>query len=170
LRGGLNTYAYVLANPLRRFDSNGLTSLTVDITHGMMLVDPEKSGRKPYFVPITSGRGQCMNNPKCAGNKNQGPIPPGPYSINVSDMSDPGPLHDLLRQFKGDWGDWRVPIRPMPGNGALGRSGFFPHGGMFAGSAGCIDFGGGIWGNDLTDKLRNDLLNDPDGNVPVNVH
>ena len=169
LRGGTNTYLYALANPIRRFDSNGLTSITVDISHGMMLVDPEMPGRHPYFVPITSGRGQCMNDSKCSSKTNEGPTPPGPYVINVSEMSDPGPLHDLLRQFRGDWGDWRVPLRPEQGNNTR-RSGFFIHGGIFPGSAGCIDIGGGIWGNALTNQLRNDLLADPDGNVPVNVH
>lgn len=35
-----------------------------------------------------------------------------------------------------------------------------------AGSAGCIDVGGGIFGND---KLLNDLLRDPDGRIPLLV-
>ena len=43
------------------------------------------------------------------------------------------------------------------------------HGGFIKGSAGCIDVGGGVFGNSLTDQLMRDILSDPDGSVPVIV-
>jgi hypothetical protein len=153
-----------------RFDSNGLTSINVNVADGYMLVDPEVPGRFPYAYPITSGRDSCMNNPKCSKNKNQGPIPPGSYKIDVSELSNPGVLRGLIREMRGDWGDWRVPVHPLPRVNTYGRSGFFLHGGIWPGSAGCIDFGGGLNGNYWSNKLLRDLLADPDGMVPVTVH
>lgn len=170
LRGGINTYGYANANPIMRFDSTGLTTVSVDVRAGVMLVDPEVRGRAPYTLPITSGTGECMNNPQCSKDENRGPIPPGDYAINVPELSDPGIIHGILRQFRGDWGDWRVPVHPLPRTQTYGRSGFFLHGGRFKGSAGCIDFGGGVFGDHRTDQLRADLLNDPDGLVPLRVH
>jgi len=38
-----------------------------------------------------------------------------------------------------------------------------------AGSAGCIDIGGGILGNEMTDRLLKDLLSDRDGSVTIVV-
>ena len=169
LIAGVNTYAYTFDSPLLWFDPSGLTSISVNISSGFMLVDPEVAGRKPYPVPITSGRGQCMNNLKCAANTNQGPIPPGKYQLSVSEISQPGTLGTLLRQLHGDWGSWRVPLHPLPATQTYGRSGFFMHGGAIPGSAGCVDFGGGIFGNSLTDELLQDIRNDPDGIVLVTV-
>jgi hypothetical protein len=49
------------------------------------------------------------------------------------------------------------------------RSGFFLHGGSEEGSAGCIDCGGNLHGNEETDQLKEDIRNDPDGEVEVEV-
>jgi hypothetical protein len=62
-----------------------------------------------------------------------------------------------------------VPLTPNPGTNTRGRSGFFMHGGKLPGSAGCIDFGGGVFGSDATNQLLRDLLADPDHLVPVIV-
>jgi hypothetical protein len=79
-------------------------------------------------------------------------------------------LRGLIREMRGNWGDWRDPIHPLPRVNTYGRSGFFLHGGNWPGSAGCVDAGGGFNGNHWTDKLLNDLLADPEGIVPVVVH
>ena len=170
LRGGLNTYGYATANPVMRFDTTGLTSISVDISNGLMLVYPEVKGRWPYSMPVKSGINECTNNPKCSDSKNRGPIPAGDYVVKAAELSDPGVIHDVLRQFRGDWGDWRAPAHPLPNTNTHGRSGFFLHGGSLDGSLGCIDFGGGRFGNTLTDQLRKDILSDPDGVIPVTVH
>jgi len=60
---------------------------------------------------------------------------------------------------KGDWGDWRKSLHPVFGSVKHGRFGFFMHGGRFAGSAGCIDIGGGVFGNQITDKVKNTINN-----------
>ena len=94
----------------------------------------------------------------------------GNYTANIDDISDPSLIGDIARNARGDWGDWRVPVKPSPGIDTKGRGGFFLHGGRISGSAGCIDFGGGRFGDPSTDKLKKDILNDPDGIVPITVH
>ena len=169
LIAGINTYAYSLDNPIGYFDPSGLATVDVSVSGGFMIVDPELPLEPPYVVSITTGRGQCMNNDKCTKVSNQGPIPYGKYTLNVSEISKPGLLGTLLRQTQGDWGSWRVPLHPLPATQTFGRSGFFLHGGAIPGSAGCVDFGGGIFGNALTNKLLQDIRFDRTGTVSVNV-
>ncbi len=68
-------------------------------------------------------------------------------------------IGDLFRTYRpdspGDWGDWRIRIHAKPTTNTWGRDKFFIHGGSFDGSAGCIDIGGGQWGNNQTDRLAN---------------
>ena len=169
LVAGLNTYAYVGNMPTTYFDRFGLTAMTYDVRAGVLSIDPEREGARPYTVNATSGTGECQNESKCEFKQDRGPIPRGDYTIDVSKLSDPNLFWDLLRQTRGDWGDWRVPIDPVPGLDLRGRYGFFLHLGKFPGSAGCIDIGGGILGTDLTDRVKSDLLADPDGIVPLLV-
>ncbi|MES9991690.1 MAG: tlde1 domain-containing protein [Candidatus Thiodiazotropha sp.] len=134
-----------------------------------MIVDPEVPGTPSYIMPITSGMGSCQNVPSCSDEENTGPIPPGDYTANTQELTNPGIIGDIGRNTLGDWGDWRIPIVPLPGTNTYGRGGFFLHGGMFPGSAGCVDFGGGIFGNNATNQLQNSLLLDPDGIIPITV-
>jgi hypothetical protein len=167
--GDVNLYRMTGNNPVNRIDPLGLTSLIFYTGRGVLWVDPERPGAAPYTIPATSDRGKCMNVPKCSRDKNKGPLPPGDYTADINQLSNPGPLGDLFRNMLGDWGDWRVPITPNQGTNTLGRSGFFLHGGSSPGSAGCIDIGGGIFGDTNTDRLLNDLLLDPDKKVPIHV-
>jgi uncharacterized protein RhaS with RHS repeats len=166
LAGGLNTYGYAGANPQSRMDPFGLTSLTYDPNSETLTIDPEVDGRKKYSMPATSGVPNC----KCdATERNKGPIPSGDYTLYKKKMSNPGPIHDAMRNLRGDWGDWRVPLDPSPKTQTYGRSGFYLHGGNFPGSAGCIDVGGGTFGDSQTDQLHDDIMNDPDGKIPLTV-
>jgi hypothetical protein len=117
-------------------------------------------------MPATSGRPDCGCD---ASVRDKGPIPSGSYTLYVNQLTNPGPVGDLLRNLRGDWGDWRAPLTPSAATNTYGRSGFFLHGGRYPGSAGCIDVGGGMFGDSQTDQLLKDILNDPDGQVTVFV-
>ncbi|MET4163563.1 RHS repeat-associated protein [Marinobacterium sp. MBR-111] len=161
LRAGLNTYSYVYNSPLKYIDHYGLTALTYDNASGTLTVDPQ-NGQSPYTIPASSGRDGSTDQTK----KNEGPIPSGEYTGDNRNLTNPGLFGDLLRNTQGDW---RMPLTPNSGTNTYGRDGFFIHGGRSEGSAGCIDLGGGILGNDDTDRLLKDILNDPDGYIPVKV-
>jgi len=112
-----------------------------------------------YTVPATSGKGVCMNNPKCSHLKNIGPIPSGKYYIYSSQINNLSPFTTirLLVTGKGDWGDWLVPLVPETGAALCGRSGFYLHCGLFKGSAGCIDIGGRVLGNSNTERVLSSI-------------
>lgn len=133
---------------------------------GVLSVYPELPGRGPYSMPASSGRPDCNCDPSSRDN---GPIPSGKYYIDTNEISKPNAGVTLLRNLRGDWGSWRVPLHPYAGTVTYGRSGFFLHGGQFPGSAGCIDIGGGVFGNKLTNQLVEDLLANRNSLVPVTV-
>lgn len=81
----------------------------------------------------------------------QGPLPPGSYTINPSEIS---PTTWKRRLDPRDWGDYRAPLHPNPGTNTYGRSGFFLHGGYKRlGSEGCIKVSG-CQQIDLFQRLR----------------
>ena len=173
LVSGAIIYGYANQNPMTFTDPNGLTSLVFNVETGVLTVDPEVLGRRPYDINVTSGKGKCENKPKCEQMPDKGPIPRGNYEIYPSRIDNPSLMNDLRRNFRdgrsqggGDWGDWRVRIYPLPGTKRFGRTGFYLHGGWWDGSAGCIDIGGGIFGND---KLLKDLQRDPNDKIPLLV-
>lgn len=47
--------------------------------------------------------------------------------------------------------------------------GFYLHGGEEPGTIGCIDIGGGVHGNKLTDRIKSEILKDPDKKIPLVV-
>jgi RHS repeat-associated protein len=171
-RAGVNFYAYALNNPTTFKDPSGLTTLTYQVSSGTLVVDPERQGVVPYAIGASSGRGACVNNLSCLAKPFEGPISLGIYDLKTKELDNPGHIHDLGRTiFKGDWGDWRASLHPrIPLNGIHPkRNNFFLHGGRWSGSAGCIDIGGDVFGNSDTDRVLNDILGDPDGNVEVLV-
>ncbi|MDY6943524.1 MAG: DUF2778 domain-containing protein [Pseudomonadota bacterium] len=128
-----------------------MTVLVFYRAYGQLLVK-EPSGS--YFVPATSGRGSCTNRRSCESARDMGPIPAGRYYLYKSEINDPNFLWDAIRNITiGDWGDWRVPLHSGNSTLTYGRDGFFLHGGMFEGSAGCIDIGGGWFGDTNTNRV-----------------
>ena len=166
---GPNLYGYTQNDPINFVDVNGFTKIKFDISEGVLKIEPEREGATPYDIKASSGKGNCINNVECIKKKSKGPLPPGKYTLKVSDLTNPGFFGDLARNILGDWGDWRAPLKPIEGTTIFGRSGFFLHGGRKRGSAGCIDIGGGIFGDETTDKLLKDILNDPDGIIEFEV-
>jgi hypothetical protein len=149
--------------------ATGRPSMTFDVDRGVLAVDPDAPGRAAYEIAVTSGAEPHINDKASAHIPDTGPIPPGFYEANVAELSDPGGFGDWLRGWTGDWGDWRVPLVPLPGTETFGRDGFFLHGGSMAGSKGCIDVGGGDSGNEDTDRLLRDLRSHPEHRVPLHV-
>ena len=106
-----------------------------------------------------------LNNPKYVGVKDKGAIPEGTYTFkpktiqNFTAKDRSTLIKDMIAGKKstktshgnvktGDWGSGRVHLHPVSGTlkkGPCGntkkRSGFFLHGGILPGSAGCIDIG-----------------------------
>lgn len=125
-------------------------------------------GKNTQVIDATSGKGNCINSAECQSKKFEGPIPVGFYYINASEISEPGRIRAVARSFRGDWGAFRVPIHVAMGN-ALGRSRFFMHGGSSKGSAGCIDIGGGLFGDTTTVNMLRIMRSDRDGRIPLLV-
>lgn len=85
--------------------------------------------------------------------QNKGPIPSGNYSVNPQQIQrwNDLPFRQKVYAYFGRgewrggttaWGHTRVPIEISPGTYTGPRTGnFFIHGGVFPGSAGCIDVG-----------------------------
>jgi RHS repeat-associated protein len=173
----INIYAYSENDPVNHIDSNGATKIWFNVGTGELHVDPEVKGRVPYKIQATSGRaGGCMNNASCQDKSFEGPIPRGLYQIRSRELSDPSLAGDVARRLKGDWGDWRVRLHRQTVDEEnrmswkpTTRDNFFLHGGDMQGSAGCIDVGGGICGNQMTNQIKGDILRDPDGLVPLRV-
>lgn len=106
--------------------------------------------------------------------ENVGPIPPGTYTLRPEEIRG-----GILRFFKwevidrADWGMYRAPLHPDEDTRLFGREGFFVHGGIFSGSAGCIDIGtpNDIELFDLLKKSDDTVLvrvtGYPTGNEPV---
>ena len=136
---------------------------------GIVVIDPNdvSDPNTSYYAPASSGRPECGCDEKTP---DAGPIPKGSYTGRSSNLSNPGILGDVARNILGDWGDWRMPLDPDPGTKTYGRSGFFLHGGRYSGSAGCVDVGGGLFGDETTDRILKDIMDDPDGIIPVIVH
>jgi hypothetical protein len=117
-----------------------------------------------------------MDDPRFVGIHDRGPIPEGQYSLSPPAMErwSFGAQMGLLTHnvfgtapasvtHLGDWGKGRVPLSKLgpvregpcgDKGGANTRFGFYLHGGLLAGSAGCIDIDGDF------DKLADFLAGD----------
>lgn len=111
-----------------------------------------------FAMYATSGKGEDMNNFASTHKQDKGPIPTGEYIIYPNELTDEGFWGDIKNLKNGDWGDWFVPLHPLPGTNTFGRSGFYIHGGMREGSAGCIDIGGLLFGNKETTFVEDIII------------
>ncbi len=119
---------------------NSRLSLAYD---GAKLSVVDKDGSVIYSTSATSGKGEHMNNPASQHIENLGPIPEGEYSYKNNKWQTMTRIQQIKRLILGgDWGTHNVPLEVVRNNSA--RSGFYLHGGLFKGSAGCIDVGANI--------------------------
>jgi hypothetical protein len=89
----------------------------------------------------------------------------------VKTVSAPGKIGVVARYLRtgADWGSFRAALVPSMTTNTFERDGFYLHGGQFIGSAGCIDAGGGLFGDEDTERILEYLRLDPDGIVEVIV-
>ncbi len=114
LAGGLNRFGYVDGNPVSRIDPLGLEFVVAGRGTANLYSD---GGGLLSSYPYTSGVGGSIE----PSARNQGPLPPGRYTFDPSEISEGGFYRDLL----GDWGKYRVPLKPTAGTNTFGRDGFF---------------------------------------------
>ena len=122
--------------------SDGRYSLKFD-GKKLYVIDTQ-TGEIVYSTIATSGKGKNMNNPDSQNIQNEGPIPAGEYRYRNSNWKSQSKLRQIYNicAGNGDWGDYNVPLEVVKNNST--RSGFYLHGGMRKGSAGCIDAGANI--------------------------
>lgn len=129
---GFNIYLYARSDPISRVDILGLASCVYEICKHTLTCSPDnKENGGPVTlgpVGLFSGQGDCKNSadPACINNKNDGPIPPGKYTMNKDER-------------KGKEGFWRLEPNPkIPGWKCYfgTRCGFQLHPGSI--SLGCI--------------------------------
>ena len=110
-----------------------------------------QNNKEIYKFDARSGKPEYQD-PKYQNLPNQGPIPEGAYVARQSEIQHITPYGLLAGivnagTWKGSlysWGNSRVWLEPSNTTNTYGRDGFSIHGGLFPGSAGCIDLTGQI--------------------------
>jgi len=93
----------------------------------------DKNGNLVGTYQYSTGRNGDTN----PADKDNGPLPPGRYTINPSEISEGGFFRTWIDGR--DWGGYRVPLHPSSHTDTHGRDGFFLHGGGIRnGSEGCL--------------------------------
>jgi RHS repeat-associated protein len=163
------------------------TTVTRFRSDGTQIGQPKVTTRTDTLtLSGTSGTGDCMNNPDCAKDsaeyKGKGPTPIGSYTINTKsiEMIDTPKtaakvgkvIGTAIRSVTGvrvspDWGSFRIPLNPN--YSTQFRDGAYLHGGSFPGTIGCVDIGGGEFGDSRTRSVLKMLRTDSDYSVAFTV-
>ncbi len=128
LRGGVNTYGYVMGDPVALVDPLGLLACTYDIT-AHQLSCSNKAGQSMTLSGnhVKSGQGQCENNPSCTAIRDQGPLPIGDYRIHTPGVLPTHPAWLFLQPSNQN---------DMKDTNGVDRNGFYIH--PWGISNGCI--------------------------------
>jgi hypothetical protein len=109
----------------------------------------QENGSPILSWPAVSGRPGTQG-PEHQSYRDYGPLPQGSYRAKVSEMQRHEDISSWER-FKSiwgygpwphgttAWGNYRFWLTPKPDTKTFGRDNFSIHGGLFPGSAGCID-------------------------------
>ncbi len=171
--GGGNLYQFNLNSPLVSFDTLGEKPISQCKLNGIpisFVFNGVTLTRNGFSTPAVSGRPvktkrtswvstiKILGSPALGGIdseytsdysasrqklRNEGPLPVGAYWIDVDEKRSAGTSkysHIIL--YKA-WGSYSWSLHPEAGTQTHGRSGFFIHGGLNWGSAGCIDIKSG---------------------------
>ena len=140
LKGGINTYTYVLGNPLGNVDPTGLLC-TYSQFQGTLTCTDEITGQQYLKCNAYSGRGLGLNNPNYQWLS--GDVPKGLESF--SHAIDAGPIPRGYYRVSAPirrrgFGDPVLPLSPLSFNEMWGRDAFQIHGDNAVGTAsnGCI--------------------------------
>ena len=132
--GDTNLYGYVVNDPVNFVDPWGLERAVYN-GHEVVIYGNEGNVVAKYLA-TSGGRGSIFSDQDITG---YGPIPEGRYWIDpaLTDVWHWWDPYDYDWWFKTSaWGYYRTPLEPID---PQKRGGFFIHGGLFPGSAGCID-------------------------------
>ena len=83
LTAGMNTFAYVGANPISFVDADGLVKCTFSIGGGTLICAPERTPGPPQTFSGLAGAGSCQNKVDCECMTDLGPLPRGGYGMGL---------------------------------------------------------------------------------------
>ena len=87
LQGGIDTYAYVGANPLTYVDPWGLAQCTFSISeHSITCVSNDERSAVTSPQGISSGLGACKNSNGCSSLKMLGPVTLDTYNVSANTL------------------------------------------------------------------------------------
>lgn len=173
LQGGINTYTYVLGNPLLWVDPLGLDYIVVEGGSSGTATYYDNNNNPVVQMPYRSGSGPNKEDPTANG---QGRTPPGTYNIEQPPVNVPSSQahqQSYYDKFGNCWWDPYVPQFPTPNHRCLpkllggdGRCGMHPDGAK-PGTQGCTGLT-----SDNTDPFRKAIQNyspSPSNPLPVYV-
>lgn len=128
--------------------------------------------RSAFVFPAVSGkpdaRGRFDLSRAAQARVSEGPIPEGEYWIAPGELWENSALKDMLGITpRSAWGNYRIAVHPFPSTETYGRGGFFIHGGIRPGSAGCIDLTGYM--DAFVQALNEEMKGRPPCYIPLSV-
>ncbi|MDR5813402.1 DUF2778 domain-containing protein [Caballeronia sp. LZ033] len=139
-------------------------TLSLSFNGSALLVHAQRGRSYPAISgkPLIGGRFDFS--PARYRTRSQGPIPPGRYWIQPSQMWT---IKWYKAGLRSKWGNHRITIHIFPGTETFGRGGFFIHGGVYARTAGCIGLRSRM--EDFVRDLKAATADSPECYIPLTV-